>query len=362
MRKKNEQPSRTALTAYMKNLHNHPRLNKEETAGLGTGATAMRRLVEGNLRLVVSAAKEYGGRSRRDLDDLIQAGNVGLVIAAQRYDAGRAVTFSTYALIWIRSTMLNYIINNKRLVKVGTSRSQRKLFWKLKQMRDGETSAEFAAKLNVSEQDVDEMRVRMGTSERSMDAPIGTREDGSAAGTRYDVIGAQDADQHELTYEKDRAERLHSVLSRFEKQLQGLELQLFRRRLIAEDQVTLEVLGEEFGLSRQRVQQREASLKKQLKYALELRLERGTVADAEARREAARAASGSEVSSEVLAEQQHYEKWLDAETRKRTGASDMKVQAADARRERERQRRARKSALSRERKRDQISKEEPVPQ
>ena len=152
-------------------------------------------LVTANLRLVVKIAYEYR-RAYKNIMDLVQEGNIGLMQAVKRYDPYRGVKLSSYAAWWIRAYILRFILNNWRLVKLGTTQAQRKLFFNLRKKRAelvamgiDPTDAEVAKQLNVPESDVAEMDVRLQSSEKSLDAPVGDAEG------RVDREGRHDAER-----------------------------------------------------------------------------------------------------------------------------------------------------------------------
>ena len=174
----------SSLSAYMHSLRNHPVLSREEEHELAAHyaktqePSAARKLITANLRLVVKIAQEYR-RAHRNLLDLIQEGNVGLIQAVQRYDPFRGVKLSTYAAWWIRAYILKFILANWRMVRIGTTQAQRRLFFNLRRERERmekmgiETdSRRLAAALDVSEGDVVEMERRLAASETSLDAPV----------------------------------------------------------------------------------------------------------------------------------------------------------------------------------------------
>src|SRR6185503_15404855 len=160
---------RDPLAAYMRETRRYPLLTPEEEKEVAirlvtTGDTgAARRLVEANLRLVVKIAYEYR-RAHRNLLDLVQEGNIGLIQAVSKFDPYRGVKLSSYGAFWIRAYILKFILNNWRLVKIGTTQAQRKLFFNLRKEREKleqlgfqPTTALLAEKLDVSEKDVVEM-------------------------------------------------------------------------------------------------------------------------------------------------------------------------------------------------------------
>src|SRR5690606_38186288 len=154
--------------------------------------TAAAKLVTSNLRLVVKLAYEYR-RAYRNMMDLIQEGNIGLMQAVKRYDPYRGVKLSSYAAWWIRAYMLRYILNNHRMVKIGTTQAQRKLFFNLAKekarltaMGIEPTHDEIAKSLNVDEKDVIEMDRRMARGDASLDTPV-NEADGRAT-ARIDLL------------------------------------------------------------------------------------------------------------------------------------------------------------------------------
>jgi RNA polymerase sigma-32 factor len=176
------------MAAYMVEVQRHRRLTREEEMALArryrnTGdLDAAAQLVSANLRLVVKLAHEYHRNPLAPLD-LIQEGNIGLMQAVKKYDPDRGVKLSSYAAWWIRAYILRYIMDNWKMVKLGTTEAQRKLFFKLRQEQDRllkqgieATPKLLAERLSVTEQDVVEMDQRLGPDEVSIDAPVG--EDG----------------------------------------------------------------------------------------------------------------------------------------------------------------------------------------
>jgi RNA polymerase sigma-32 factor len=258
------------LQLYMQEVQRHPLLTPEEEHELAerfkkTGdVDAAKRLVTANLRLVAKLAFEYR-RAYRNIMDLIQEGNIGLMQAVQHYDPYRGVKLSSYAAWWIRAYILRFILNNWRLVKVGTTQAQRKLFYNLSKekarlsaMGIEPTHAEIALRLNVDEQDVVEMDHRLSASDASLDVSIGDSEGRQT--TRMDLLPATAPGPDQLTESFDLETNLRQHLDQFRTTLSGKELVIFDRRLVAEDPITLQELGDEFGVSRERVRQLEARL------------------------------------------------------------------------------------------------------
>ncbi|MBZ4331460.1 RNA polymerase factor sigma-32 [Corallococcus interemptor] len=263
--------NRDPLQAYMAEVTKHPLLTREEEHRLAkeyqsTGdVRAAYRLVASNLRLVVKLAHEYH-RNPLSLLDLVQEGNIGLMQAVKKYDPDRGVKLSSYAAWWIRAYILRYIMDNWKMVKLGTTEAQRKLFFKLRQEQEKLVAQGFEAsprllaeRLNVSEQDVVEMDQRLGHDEVSIDAPLGSDEDSRATrADRYLPSGAVPAD------ERLGAEELKALfrenLAAFAQTLEGKERYIFEHRLTADEPLTLQDIGDKYGVSRERARQIEAAL------------------------------------------------------------------------------------------------------
>ena len=258
------------MAAYMAEVQRHRLLTREEESALArryrdTGdLDAAAQLVSANLRLVVKLAHEYH-RNPLALLDLVQEGNIGLMQAVKKFDPERGVKLSTYAAWWIRAYILRYIMDNWKMVKLGTTEAQRKLFFKLRQEQDRllkqgiEASPKLLAeRLNVTEQDVVEMDQRLGPDEVSIDAPVG--EDGDT--TRGDRIlpssGFPAADETLAAAELKQLFR--QKLEVFGRTLDGKEKYIFEHRLTAEEPKTLQEIGTHFGVSRERARQIEAAL------------------------------------------------------------------------------------------------------
>jgi RNA polymerase sigma-32 factor len=259
-----------ALQVYMREVQRHPLLSPEEEHSLAvrysqTGdVTAAARLVTANLRLVVKIAYEYR-RAYKNMMDLIQEGNIGLMQAVKRYDPYRGVKLSSYSAWWIRAYMLRFILNNWRLVKIGTTQAQRKLFFNLNKekarlsaMGIEPTHAEIAKRLNVEESEVIEMDRRLARSDASLDAPVGDSDDRTT--TRLELLPAHDASPDRLAESAEIGQILRARLDEFRKTLAGKDIVIFDKRLTADEPLTLQELGDEFGVSRERVRQLEARL------------------------------------------------------------------------------------------------------
>jgi RNA polymerase sigma-32 factor len=271
--------SRSSTMAYMQEVRRHPLLTREEEHSIAlefakSGDLKLSsRLVKANLRLVIKIALEY--RTHHNLLDLVQEGNVGLLHAVQKYDPNRGVKLSTYAAWWIRAYILKFILSNARLVKLGTTQAQRRLFFGLRREKarlaglDGEIAGtrQLAAALSVSETEVVEMERRLSSYDTSLDWP--SRGENGDERPRGDTVSAEPAHRPDVqseTYEFHDA--LTYELRVFRQTLTGREAEIFDRRLVCEDATTLADVATRFGVSRERVRQLEERLKKRLRQYL----------------------------------------------------------------------------------------------
>lgn len=260
------------MAAYLREIQRHPLMTPEETHALAAKFVTTQdpaiaaRLVTANLRLVVKIAYEYR-RAYKNIMDLVQEGNIGLMQAVKRYDPYRGVKLSSYAAWWIRAYILRFILNNWRLVKLGTTQAQRKLFFNLRKKRSeliamgiDPSNAEIAKQLNVPESDVAEMDVRLAQSEKSLDAPVGDA-DGRAI-AKVDMMPSVGAGPEAQMADNELQALVKDKLAEFRNTLVGKEkdLAIFDLRLVADDPLTLQDLGDRFGISRERVRQLEQRL------------------------------------------------------------------------------------------------------
>ena len=260
---------RDPLASYMAEVRRHPLLTREEELRLAreyrdTGnLKAAYRLVASNLRLVVKLAHEYH-RNPLSLLDLVQEGNIGLMQAVRKYDPERGVKLSSYAAWWIRAYILRYIMDNWKMVKLGTTEAQRKLFFKLRQEQDRLVQQGFepspkllAERLNVTEQDVVEMDQRLGSDEMSLDAPV-SDDDRHSRAERMLPSGQQGAD--DALGNAQLKALFREKLAEFARGLEGKERYIFEKRLMADEPMTLQEIGDQYGVSRERARQIEAAL------------------------------------------------------------------------------------------------------
>ena len=263
----------TALDRYLAEIRRYPFLSKEEEQQLfheyqvqGSREAAVK-LILANLRVSVAIAREYR-HTGADQMDLIQEGNVGLMQAIKKFDVTRNVRFYAYAAWWVRAFILRYLLNSHRLVKIGTTQEQRKLFYNLKKEKAKLEREGFvpdpkllADRLQVRERDVLEMDQRLGGWELSLDQPIG-HEDGD--GTFLDLLPSQ-APRVDDTLADDQLRLLfRKKLGEFAKTLTDREEDILRNRMLSETPMTLEELGHKYSVTKERARQIEARIIKKL--------------------------------------------------------------------------------------------------
>ena len=265
------------LQRYLTEIRRYPLLSREEEHELAVryhrdhDIEAAYKLVTGNLRLVVMIAREYQ-RSFRVLLDLIQEGNIGLMEAVRSFDPYRGVRFPSYAVWWIRAYVIRYVMNNWRMVKLGTTQAQRKLFFNLQKEKDRLEAEGFVAgpkllaqRLDVKEREIIEMEQRLGSSDLSVDMPLRQGEET----TLLDVLKSGAATAEEQVADAEYRQRLSEKIHEFGTTLRDKDRLIFEQRLLAEEPLTLQEIGDRYGISRERVRQIEGRLKRRLRTYLE---------------------------------------------------------------------------------------------
>ncbi len=265
-----------SLEAYINGVHQIPVLSAEDEHALAVrlrqdnDIAAAQELILSHLRFVVHVARGYNGYGLQ-LGDLIQEGNIGLMKAVKRFDPSVGVRLVSFAVHWIRAEMHEFIIKNWRIVKVATTKAQRKLFFNLRKsktrlgwMNAAEVSA-VAKDLNVSEREVLEMEARLSGRDIGFDAPDDADDDHAPpAPAHYLVAHDEDpAAAYEATSsEADELEVLRDGMAR----LDARSRDIIRRRWLDEDsKVTLQELADEYGVSAERIRQIEANALKKMK-------------------------------------------------------------------------------------------------
>lgn len=263
------------LKQYLKEVQRYPLLSAEEEFKYATqlketgDLTAAKTLVSANLRLVVKIAFEY--RSfYSNLLDLIQEGNVGLMKAVSKFDPTKGARLGYYSSWWIRSYILKYIIDNFRLVKLGTTSAQKKLFYHLVREKERLEAQGMLAgpkllaeKLDVREKDVIEMQQRLlsGGSEIPLDTPMGD----DSKRTFMDAMVSDEESIEDNMVRTQLTDILHEQLPAFEKALSDKEKKVLRERLLAEEPKTLQEVADQYGLTRERARQIEAKVLEKLR-------------------------------------------------------------------------------------------------
>ena len=234
---------------------------------------AANRLVASHMRIVLKIAMQYQ-RRWADVVDLIQEGSVGLVHSLSHFDPYRGVPFSAYARHWIRAMILRFLVENFHLVKFGSTRAGRKLFFELERERNRLTSEGItpntkmlSERLGVSERDIERYdNVRIGAM--SLDSPSGNAGDDRSLG---DTLPDRDQEGPEVhAAKRELADRLHTALASFRKTVTAeRDIVIWEERLVSSDPTSLADLGRRYQVSRERMRQIEARLKKKLKVHLE---------------------------------------------------------------------------------------------
>jgi len=267
-----------ALTRYFVELRKHPPISREEEHALALrwkehgDVEAARRLVLSNLRLVVKIAMEYR-RAWANTLDLIQEGNLGLMQAVQRFDPHAGTKLASYAAYWIRAYILKWLMDNIRMVRLGSTRAERKLFFRLnREKRELERQGFqpeprlIAERLDVDESDVVAMEQRLSGGEVSLDAPVGDEEGSASYG---DFVAAPVATAESLVATTNLRETFLKHVRAFAQELGPREQRILDARILADEPATLQELGNEMGITRERVRQLEKQLVDELREYLQ---------------------------------------------------------------------------------------------
>ncbi|MEG2004984.1 MAG: sigma-70 family RNA polymerase sigma factor, partial [Bilophila sp.] len=246
--------SKDSLHLYLREVGRFPMLKPDEEFSLArrvqeTGdSDAAFRLVSSHLRLVVKIAMDFQRRWMQNVLDLIQEGNVGLMRAVNKFDPDKGIKFSYYAAFWIRAYILKFIMDNWRMVKIGTTQAQRKLFYNLNRERQKLISEGFdpgaallAERLGVGEEQIVEMQQRLDASDMSLDATVG---DESGSATRMDFLPALGPGIEESFAGMEIAGLLQDKIRDILPSLSEKEIYILEHRLLTDDPVTLREIGE----------------------------------------------------------------------------------------------------------------------
>ena len=262
------------LQRYLSEISKYKLLTREEEKELAIriqeygDSDAAYKMVTSNLRLVVKIALEFQRVWMQNLLDLIQEGNIGLMQAVKKFDPYKNVKFSYYSSFWIKAYILKFIMDNWRLVKIGTTQGQRKLFFRLKKEKQKLIDQGFdpkpkllSEKLGVSEQEVINMDQRLNGWDVSLDAPL--KEDSDSE--RIDFISSEDESIEESVARKEMEGILNNKIDEFKKNMTDRELDIFEQRIFSDSPVTLQEIGDKYDISRERVRQIEKNIIKKMK-------------------------------------------------------------------------------------------------
>lgn len=267
-----------AFDRYLKEIGQYELLSREEVETLAikiqqeNDSNAAYRLVSANLRLVVKVALDFQKFWMQNFMDLIQEGNIGLLKAVRKFDPYKGVKFSYYATYWIRAYILKFLMNNWRLVKIGTTQAQRKLFFSLNKEKktleaQGYTAdtAMLADRLGVKKSDIVEMSSRMGSEEVSLESPV--REESESQ--KKDFIQGYEPGIEDSLCQRDMKEKLHALLLELKDSHNDKEQMILERRLLTDDPLTLQKISEKFDVSRERIRQIESNLLRKIRKYIE---------------------------------------------------------------------------------------------
>lgn len=273
-----------SLTRYMQEIRKYPMLSPAEEERLAYAwrnqgdQEAAHQLVQSHLRLVAKIAMGYRGYGL-PVSDLISEGNMGMMQAVRRFDPERGFRLSTYAMWWIRAAIQEYVLHSWSLVKMGTTASQKKLFFNLRRIKgqiqaidDGDLHPEqvslIATTLGVSERDVVQMNRRLYSPDNSLNASI--KMDGE--GEWQDWLVDEGASQEEELAEREEFSERKSLLVTALKSLSERERYILTERRLRDDPATLESLSQHYGVSRERVRQIEVRAFEKLQKSMQLHI------------------------------------------------------------------------------------------
>lgn len=262
--------TRDSLHLYLREVSRFPMLKPEEEHELAVrvrdhnDADAAFRLVSSHLRLVVRIAMDFQRRWMQNVLDLVQEGNVGLMRAVNKFDPDKGIKFSYYASFWIKAYILKFIMDNWRMVKIGTTQVQRKLFYNLNRERQklimqgyDPDAAMLSERLGVTEEQINEMDQRLASTDMSLNAQVG---EDSGGATRMDFLPALGPGIEDSLASTEIAGIVRSKLKTIMPKLNEKEQYILHNRLLSDEPITLREIGERYNITRERVRQLEARL------------------------------------------------------------------------------------------------------
>ncbi|MCI5072569.1 RNA polymerase factor sigma-32 [bacterium] len=267
----------SGMDHYMQEIGQLPVLSREEEYDLAMrwykhkDRDAAEKLVISNLRFVVKIAREYA-KYGVNMSELIQEGNLGLMHAVQKYDPEKGFRLISYAVWWIRAYIQAFVLRSWSIVRTGTTRAQRKLFSSLQKARKevsamnpsaAPTNKQLAAALDMEEEDFVATMARIQSKDMSLDQPLGN--DGDEKRTFGDTLEDESSDIESQLVSYDLSEIVKDKLDSIYDELKPRERLLLEKRLLSDDPMTLEAIGQDFGVTRERVRQIESRLMDKLK-------------------------------------------------------------------------------------------------
>ena len=266
------------LFKYMQEVNTYKLLSNEKTIALilmyqkNGDQLAGNELITANLRLVVKIAGDFQKYWTTNFLDLVQEGNIGLIKAIKKFEPERGIKFSYYATFWIRAYILKFIMDNWRLVKLGTTQVQRKLFYKLNKEKKAleaqgvkPESHLLAKRLDVRETDIIEMEQRFNGPDLSLESPINP----DSPTEHKDMLSENGPSVEELAAKREIIEKIHNVLDKQKGSLCEREKVILEDRLLQDDSRSLKNIAEQFQISRERIRQIEARLLKKIGKSLQ---------------------------------------------------------------------------------------------
>lgn len=266
---------KNSLETYLIQINQFPLLTPEEEFELAVkyrkynDISAAHKLITSNLRFVVKVAFEYKSYGMKLLD-LIQEGNIGLMMAVKKFDPYKGIRFISYAIWWIRAYIQNFIIKSWSLVKIGTTQAQKKLFYKIgkvrKALEEGKGGKEnrydlLAEDLDVSKEEIIEMEQRMASRDLSLDTPL----DEEHELTHLELLQEESPNQEEVLAREEEKRIWEREVQNAMKRLNDKEVYVIKNRIMSDSPLTLQEIGNHLKLSRERVRQIESEALKKLK-------------------------------------------------------------------------------------------------
>ena len=273
---------KNSMESYLIQINQFSLLSREEEFKLAgkyrkyNDIDAAQQLITSNLRFVVKVAFEYKSYGVK-LQDLIQEGNIGLMMAVKKFNPYKGYRFISYAIWWIRAYIQNFIIKTWSLVKIGTTQAQKKLFYKIGKVRkalesggaDEKKYERLARDLDVAKEDIVEMEQRMSSRDLSLDTPF----DEGQELTHLDLLREDSLNQEEAIAQEEEKKIREREVQNAMKRLNEKEAYVIKSRIMAEEPLTLQEIGDHLKLSRERVRQIESEALKKLKKEFGTRLE-----------------------------------------------------------------------------------------